>query len=45
MLDQSHLGQLFWTLIYAVLGMALFGAFFWAVCRLSPFSIRKEIEE
>jgi uncharacterized membrane protein YjfL (UPF0719 family) len=45
MFDQVHMTQLVWTLIYAALGLVLFGAFFWVVCKVSPFSIRKEIEE
>lgn len=45
MLDPTHLIQLFWTLIYTALGVAVFGASFWVITRVSPFSIRKEIEE
>jgi putative membrane protein len=33
------------TVIYAALGMLMFGISFWICTRLSPFSIRKEIEE
>jgi putative membrane protein len=44
MFDQVHVIQFFWTLIYVALGISLFGGFFWAVCKISPFSIRKEIE-
>ena len=33
------------ALIYSVLGLVMFGVFWMIVIRLSPFSIRKEIEE
>jgi putative membrane protein len=39
------LSQLPATLVWVVLGLLLFGLSFWAVARLSPFSVRKEIEE
>lgn len=39
------LSQLLWTLIYVALGILLFGASFWVLGKLVPFSIRKEIEE
>ncbi len=37
--------QLIWTVIYVVVGMAVFGAGFWIVNMVCPFSVRKEIEE
>ena len=33
------------TIIYAALGMVMFGLSFWICTRLAPFSVRKEIEE
>lgn len=33
------------TLIFSVLGLALFALAFWAIVKVTPFSIRKEIEE
>ena len=33
------------TVIYAALGMVMFGISFWICTRLAPFSVRKEIEE
>lgn len=33
------------ALIYSVLGLVLFGIFWLIVVRVTPFSIRKEIEE
>jgi len=45
MFDLFHLSQLVWTLIYSVLGVLVFSLVFWIVTKISPFSIRKEIEE
>lgn len=39
------LSQLLWTVTYVALGILLFGASFWVLGKLVPFSIRKEIEE
>lgn len=33
------------TIVYFVLGCVLFGAAFWVIEHITPFSIRKEIEE
>ncbi len=33
------------TLVYASLGVGLFGLTFWLCTRIAPFSVRKEIEE
>ncbi|HLG15365.1 MAG TPA: DUF350 domain-containing protein [Blastocatellia bacterium] len=33
------------TLVFAVVGIILFALAFWVVSMLTPFSIRKEIEE
>jgi uncharacterized membrane protein YjfL (UPF0719 family) len=41
----AHLDQLLWTLIYALLGMVVFAVAFGIIVRVTPFSIRKEIEE
>ncbi len=41
----AHLDQLLWTLIYALLGMGVFGLAFFIVHKITPFSIRYEIEE
>lgn len=45
MFDQVHLFQLLWTVIYVFLGVVIFGLAFWAVTKVTPFSVRKEIEE
>ncbi len=33
------------TLIFSVLGLALFALAFWVIVKVLPFSVRKEIEE
>ncbi len=33
------------ALLYSVLGLVLFGVAFFVIARVTPFSIRKEIEE
>ena len=33
------------TLVYTVIGAIVFALAFWAVVKLSPFSVRKELEE
>jgi uncharacterized membrane protein YjfL (UPF0719 family) len=38
-------GLILSTVIYAVIGMIVFGLAFWIFNKLMPFSVRKEIEE
>ncbi len=45
MFDAVQIGQLLWTLIYAAVGVLIFGLAFWLVTKVTPFSVRKEIEE
>ena len=33
------------TLAYTVFGLVMFGVAFWLIVKLTPFSIRKEIED
>ena len=33
------------TVIYSLIGVVVFGLAFWAITRMLPFSVRKEIEE
>jgi putative membrane protein len=33
------------TVIYSVIGIVVFGLAFWAITKMVPFSVRKEIEE
>lgn len=40
--DLSHLPS---TLVYSLVGALIFGLVFWVIVKISPFSIRKEIEE
>ena len=42
---EFNISVLLSTIIYAVLGMVMFGISFWICNRLTPFSVRKEIEE
>lgn len=44
-LDLNFLQQLLPAACFALLGMALFGLAWFIVVKISPFSIRKEIEE
>jgi putative membrane protein len=37
--------QLIATLAFTVLGLLLFGLAFWVIGKVTPFSIRKELEE
>jgi uncharacterized membrane protein YjfL (UPF0719 family) len=33
------------TLIYAAIGVLIFGLAFWVTTKVAPFSVRKELEE
>jgi uncharacterized membrane protein YjfL (UPF0719 family) len=33
------------SLVFALLGILVFGVAFWVITKVAPFSIRKEIEE
>ena len=33
------------TVVYTLLGLVVFGVAFWIIVKVSPFSIRKEIED
>jgi uncharacterized membrane protein YjfL (UPF0719 family) len=43
--DAAFWGHFFASVLYVLLGLVLFGLAFWLIARVSPFSIRKEIEE
>jgi len=45
MFDQAHTALFLWSLIYALLGVVIFGIAFAIVNKITPFSVRKEIEE
>jgi uncharacterized membrane protein YjfL (UPF0719 family) len=40
--DLSHVPS---TIVYALIGVLVFGLAFWLITKITPFSIRKEIEE
>ena len=40
-----HIDVILATLLYTGLGLVLFGASLWIATKLSPFSLRKEVEE
>ncbi|MEM6796294.1 MAG: DUF350 domain-containing protein, partial [Acidobacteriota bacterium] len=44
-MDPTQLSTLIWTVVYALLGMVVFGVGFFIATRITPFSVRKEIEE
>ncbi len=44
-LGQTLLAHLASAVIFATVGLAVFGAALWLFVKLSPFSVRKEIEE
>jgi uncharacterized membrane protein YjfL (UPF0719 family) len=45
-IDWSRFGQqLLATVAYTLIGLVFFGLAFWLICRICPFSVRKEIEE
>ena len=44
-MDPTQVTTLIWTVIYALLGVVIFGAAFSVATKVIPFSVRKEIEE
>lgn len=44
-MDPTQITTLIWTLIYALVGVVIFAGAFWAATKVTPFSVRKEIEE
>ncbi|MDD4955224.1 MAG: DUF350 domain-containing protein [Candidatus Omnitrophica bacterium] len=40
-----HLGQVFGTIIYSILGVIIFICTYGLIAKLSPFSVKKEISE
>jgi len=45
MMSAAALHTFLVTLAYTVFGLIVFGVAFWLIVKLTPFSIRKEIEE
>jgi putative membrane protein len=44
-MSENLLGQLLETLIYSIVGVIVFGLAFAIIEKVTPFSVRKEIEE
>ena len=42
---ETHLVQFILTLVYSIVGMAIFGLGYFLFEKITPFSVRKEIEE
>ncbi len=38
-------GLVLQTLVFAIIGVLIFGLAFWVIVKATPFSVRKEIEE
>lgn len=45
MFDQAHLAMFVWSMIYAAFGVLMFAVVYWIITKVTPFSVRKEIEE
>ncbi len=45
MTTETHIVQLVLTLVYSAVGLAVFAAAFFIFEKITPFSIRKEIED
>ncbi len=45
MTTETHIVQFILTLVYSTVGLAVFAAAFFIFEKITPFSIRKEIEE
>lgn len=45
MFEAIHLGELVATIVYGVLGLCFFGAGYLLIEWLTPFSLRKELED
>lgn len=44
-MDPTQISTLIWTVVYAFLGVIVFGGAFWVSTKVTPFSVRKEIED
>lgn len=44
-MEYLHLDVVAATLVYTIMGLVVFGVAFFVMVRLTPFSVRKEIEE
>ena len=37
-------GPILSTIVYSIIGLIIYMIAFWLICKISPFSVRKEIE-
>ncbi|HNX74773.1 MAG TPA: DUF350 domain-containing protein [Candidatus Rifleibacterium sp.] len=37
-------GPILSTIVYSIIGLVIYMIAFWLICKISPFSVRKEIE-
>jgi len=37
-------GPIISTIVYSIIGLVIYMIAFWLICKISPFSVRKEIE-
>jgi uncharacterized membrane protein YjfL (UPF0719 family) len=37
-------GPVIETIVYSIIGLVIYMIAFWLICKISPFSVRKEIE-
>lgn len=37
-------GPIVETIVYSIIGLVIYMIAFWLICKISPFSVRKEIE-
>ena len=37
-------GPILSTIVYSIIGLIIYMVAFWLICKISPFSVRKEIE-
>ena len=37
-------GPILSTVVYSIIGLIIYMVAFWLICKISPFSVRKEIE-
>ncbi|MDD2999211.1 MAG: DUF350 domain-containing protein [Erysipelotrichia bacterium] len=43
-LAELSAGPILSTVVYSIIGLAIYMLAFWLICKISPFSVRKEIE-
>ncbi|MBF0408135.1 MAG: DUF350 domain-containing protein [Candidatus Riflebacteria bacterium] len=44
-LSDIKIGQLISTITYSIIGLLMYGLAFYVITKISPFSVKKEIEE